>query len=452
MISDQLERLWTRTLASVEREVPKPSFETFVRPTHPVAFLDDTLIVGVPNEVARQQVESKFSHLLHRTLNLLGGVNGQTNVTLRFVITSGPRTPAALPQRPEPELRDAPSLNPKYTFDAFVVGNSNRFAHAAARAVAQMPARAYNPLFIYGGVGLGKTHLMLAIGNHICRESPRLRVLYVQTETFTNELINAIRDDHTVEFRNRYRTMDILLIDDIQFLSGKERTQEEFFHTFEALHGASRQIVISSDRPPKEILTLEERLRSRFEWGLIADMQAPDLETRIAILRKKAQMEQLEVPDETIAYIASKIEKNIRELEGALIRVVAQASLQHIEPTPENAIRILKDILPNAKPRPLTIPLIQEAVADYYGLKMDDMSTKTRTRALAFPRQVAMYLVRELTDCSLPRIGEAFGGRDHTTVIHACDKIISDMGHDPALRGVIEELTARIMSPVGGSG
>ncbi|RYD05613.1 hypothetical protein N752_08425 [Desulforamulus aquiferis] len=311
--------------------------------------------------------------------------------------------------------------------------------------MAESPAKAYNPLFIYGGVGLGKTHLMHAIGHYILENNLGLKVAYVTSEKFTNELINSIRDDQTVEFRNKYRSMDILLIDDIQFLEKKERTQEEFFHTFNTLHEANKQIIISSDRPPKEIATLEDRLRSRFEWGLITDIQSPDYETRVAILRKKAQLEGLKnISDETIAFIADKIHSNIRELEGALIRVTAFSSLEQREASPQLAAEILKDVISPSKPKIINVPLIMQTVADFYGLRIEDLKAKKRTRSVAFPRQVAMYLTRELTDLSLPKIGDEFGGRDHTTVLHACDKILGDASGDPVLQETIKELRKRI--------
>src|SRR5699024_8141486 len=310
-------------------------------------------------------------------------------------------------------------LNPKYSFDTFVIGNSNRFAHAASLAVAEAPAQSYNPLFIYGGVGLGKTHLMHAIAHYILSQSPDTKVVYVSSEKFTNELINSIREYRNEEFRNKYRNVDVLLVDDIQFIAGKEGTQEEFFHTFNALHEANKQIIISSDRPPKEIPTLEDRLRSRFEWGLIADIQAPDLETRIAILKKKAKVENINVPDDVMLYIATKIKSNIRELEGALIRMVAYSSLTNEDITVELAEEALKDIISNDKPKEITVNSIKDVVSKDFSIKIEDFNSKKRTRAIAYPRQIAMYLTRELTDLSLPKIGDEFGGRDHTTVIHA---------------------------------
>ncbi len=336
-------------------------------------------------------------------------------------------------------------LNPKYTFDTFVIGNSNRFAHAAALAVAEAPAKAYNPLFIYGGVGLGKTHLMHAIGHYILNQNSLQRVLYVSSEKFTNELINAIKDNKNEEFRSKYRNIDVLLVDDIQFIAGKERTEEEFFHTFNALYEANKQIIISSDKPPKEITSLEDRLRSRFEWGLTADMQAPDLETRIAILRKKAQLENLDVPNEIVVFIADKIASNIRELEGALNKVIAYSSLTQNEITLDIANEALKDILSANNTKVLNCATIQEVVARYFDIRPEDFKSKKRTRDIAYPRQIAMYLCRDLTDMSLPKIGEGFGGRDHTTVIHACEKINYELENNSETRRAVSEIKRNLL-------
>lgn len=310
--------------------------------------------------------------------------------------------------------------------------------------MAEAPAKAYNPLFIYGGVGLGKTHLMHAIGHYVIQHNPSAKVVYLSSEKFTNEFINSIRDNKTVEFRNKYRSVDVLLIDDIQFLAGKEQTQEEFFHTFNALHEESKQIVISSDRPPKEIPTLEDRLRSRFEWGLITDIQPPDLETRIAILRKKAKAENLDIPNEVMIYIANQIDSNIRELEGALIRVVAYSSLINRDIDTQLAAEALKDIIPSSRPRVITIIDIQRAVGEEFNLKLEDFKAKKRTKSVAFPRQIAMYLSRELTDASLPKIGDEFGGRDHTTVIHAHEKISRALATDPQMQVTIQSLIEKL--------
>ena len=345
-----------------------------------------------------------------------------------------------------PPISEEFNLNPKYIFSTFVIGNSNRLAHAASLAVSEAPAQVYNPFFIYGGVGLGKTHLMHAIGHRIKENNPNSKVVYISSEKFTNELINSIISGNPESFRQRYRNIDVLLVDDIQFLSKKEHTQEEFFHTFNTLHDANKQIIISSDRAPREIQTLEDRLRSRFEWGLITDIQPPDLETRIAVLRKKAMMESLNVPNEVIVYIASRIENNIRELEGALIRVIAYASLNNQPIDIDLATEALKDIFPDGRPKQITTDLIKDIVAAYFKLKLEDLSAKKRTRNVAFPRQIAMYLCRELTEISLPKIGELFGGRDHTTVIHAHDKIHRERNSDAKLNNTIKDLIKRIES------
>ncbi|HEY5524274.1 MAG TPA: chromosomal replication initiator protein DnaA, partial [Clostridium sp.] len=336
------------------------------------------------------------------------------------------------------------TLNPKYTFDSFVIGNSNRFAHAASLAVAESPAKAYNPLFIYGGVGLGKTHLMHAIGHYILQNNPNSKVVYVSSEKFTNELINSIKDDKNEEFRQKYRNVDILLIDDIQFIGGKERTQEEFFHTFNALHDANKQIILSSDRPPKEIPTLEDRLRSRFEWGLIADIQIPDFETRMAILKKKAEVESLNVPNEVMVYIATKIKSNIRELEGALIRIVAYSSLTNRQITVELATEALKDIISKKQGKNITISIIQDIVSSYFDLRVEELKSQRRTRNVSNPRQIAMYLSRKLTDMSLPKIGEEFGGRDHSTVIHAYEKISDNLKTDESLQHTVADIIKKL--------
>ncbi|MCL5045695.1 MAG: chromosomal replication initiator protein DnaA [Actinobacteria bacterium] len=443
----ELSFIWSQTLTLLEKEVPRPSFETWLKNARPVALYEDSIVIGAPNDLAKSRLESLYSASIKRAIRTITN----RDIKLSFVIPGS--DPATLDNDsyhyqyqgslPSNESLFKP-LNPRYTFETFVVGNSNRFAHAACLAVAETPARAYNPLFLYGGVGLGKTHLMHAIGHFVLGERPSARVCYITSETFTNEFINCLRDNNTVDFQNRYRNVDVLLIDDIQFIAGKERTQEEFYHTFNAIHEANKQIVISSDRPPKEIPTLEDRLRSRFEWGLICDIQIPDLETRIAILRKKAKIERLSVPDDVMLHIATRIDTNIRWLEGALNRVIAHATLHSIEISLDSAAEALKDILPSNKPKQITIALIQQTVAAHYSLKLEDFKIRKRTRAVAFPRQVAMYLAREMTDYSLPKIGEEFGGRDHTTVIHACEKIAEDISRDPALAATIKELTEKL--------
>ena len=411
----------------------KPSYESFVKAMAPVALQGDVFVFAVPSRLAKEWVETRYASLIHGALQEVLARSVAIHLT---VVEEAPRA-VAVPAIRAPE---GFPLSPKYTFDTFVIGSGNRFAHAAAMAVAEAPARAYNPLFIYGGVGLGKTHLLQAIGHHVIHRKQLHRVAYISSEKFTNELINSIRDDRTLEFRTKYRNVDVLLIDDIQFLAGKERTQEEFFHTFNTLHEASRQIIITSDRPPKEIPTLEDRLRSRFEWGLIADIQPPDVETRIAILRKKAEIDGIAVPDEVTEFIAQRIQSNIRELEGALIRVVAYATLTRSAMTAALAGEILKELLPSPSSRPITIQIIQKAVAEHFGIRIEEMRAKRRTKGVAFPRQVAMYLARELTDASLPRIGEEFGGRDHTTVMHACERVKEALAQDTYLAAGIKKL------------
>lgn len=444
MIRNEVLETWEKVLKVIEKKLNKQSFETWLKPLNPLGCHDNTVIIEVPNNFSREWLNERYSSLIKDAFKELSG----TDVAIQYLLSNeiSQLRPSRGKKSNNNKFEDYSiiNLNPKYTFDTFVVGNSNRFAHAACLAVAESPAKAYNPLFIYGGVGLGKTHLMHAIGQSILSQSNHLKVNYVTSEKFTNELINSIRDDKTVEFRNKYRNMDILLVDDIQFLAGKERTQEEFFHTFNTLYEANKQIIISSDRPPKEIPTLEDRLRSRFEWGLITDIQPPDLETRIAILRKKAQLESLSVPDETVFYIANRIQSNIRELEGALIRVIAYASLNGESINPDMAADMLKDIITPNKPRRITVELIQEKVAERYEMRPDDFKAKKRTRAVAYPRQIAMYITRELTDLSLPKIGESFGGRDHTTVIHACDKISQELQENPGLQETVKDIIRKI--------
>jgi chromosomal replication initiator protein len=439
----QIQELWERTLHVIQDKIARPSFETWLKATAAMELKGDTLIVSAPNDFAREWLESRYADLVRDTLREVTG----TQLRVQFVSQSEEKeTSGGMEAEYQDELEQPPKaqLNPRYTFDTFVIGAGNRFAHAASLAVAEAPAKAYNPLFIYGGVGLGKTHLMHAIGHYVLEHTPSARVVYLSSEKFTNEFINAIRDNKATQFRNKYRSVDILLIDDIQFLAGKEQTQEEFFHTFNALHEANKQIIISSDRPPKEIPTLEDRLRSRFEWGLITDVQPPDLETRIAILRKKAIADNLDVPGEVLAFIADRVDTNIRELEGALIRVVAYSALMNQPVTPELAAEALKDIMPNSRPRMITIQDIQQEVSTFYRLKVEDLKGKKRTKSVALPRQIAMYLCRELTDYSLPKIGEDFGGRDHTTVIHAHEKISRIIGQDPQLQQAVNELKKRI--------
>ncbi len=440
--------LWAKALQEIEKKLSKPSFETWLKSTKAHALQNDTLIITAPNEFARDWLESRYLHLIAETIYDLTGAE----LGIKFIIPQNQldeefelKTPEKkATKNDEPAENSQNMLNQKYTFDTFVIGSGNRFAHAASLAVAEAPAKAYNPLFLYGGVGLGKTHLMHSIGHYVQEHNPNAKVVYLSSEKFTNEFINSIRDNKAVEFRNKYRNVDILLIDDIQFLAGKESTQEEFFHTFNTLHEESKQIVISSDRPPKEIPTLEDRLRSRFEWGLITDITPPDLETRIAILRKKAKAEGLDIPNEVMLYIANQINTNIRELEGALIRIVAYSSLINKDINADLAAEALKDIIPSSRPKVITIFEIQKVVGQHYSVKLEDFKAKKRTKSIAFPRQIAMYLSRELTDSSLPKIGEEFGGRDHTTVIHAHEKITKLLNTDTQLQKQINEIITQL--------
>ncbi|APQ76791.1 chromosomal replication initiator protein DnaA [Clostridium botulinum] len=442
-MSTHLTETWEKAINIIKGELTEVSFNTWIKSINPISLENNSLKLAVPNDFTKGILESRYKDLIVNALKLLTS----KKYNIDFIVTTEEKIEKNHNnEKSNIVVNDEMStmLNPKYTFDSFVIGNSNRFAHAASLAVAESPAKAYNPLFIYGGVGLGKTHLMHAIGHYILNNNPKSQVVYVSSEKFTNELINSIKDDKNVEFRNKYRNIDILLVDDIQFIAGKERTQEEFFHTFNALYEANKQIIISSDRPPKEIPTLEDRLRSRFEWGLIADIQAPDFETRMAILKKKADVEKLNIPNEVMVYIATKIKSNIRELEGALIRIVAFSSLTNKEISVDLASEALKDIISSKQTRQVTIDIIQEVVANYYNLKIEDLKSARRTRNIAFPRQIAMYLSRKLTDMSLPKIGEEFGGRDHTTVIHAYEKISNNLKKDESLQNAINELNKRI--------
>ncbi|BBI30602.1 chromosomal replication initiator protein DnaA [Cohnella abietis] len=438
--------VWQQVLSVIQTKLSKPSFDTWFKATKASFLNDDVVIVTAPTTFAVEWLETRYTKLVASTLSDYIGRKVDVKFSIEEIRPAEPVEAFTQPTNRQPVLEEPMMhmLNPKYTFDTFVIGAANRFAHAASLAVAELPAKSYNPFFMYGGVGLGKTHLMHAIGHYILEHNPHMKVLYLSSEKFTNEFINAIRDNRGESFRNKYRNIDVLLIDDIQFLAGKEGTQEEFFHTFNALHEEHKQIVISSDRPPKEIPTLEERLRSRFEWGLITDIQPPDLETRIAILRKKAKAENLDIPNEAMMYIANMIDSNIRELEGALIRIVAYSSLTNQDISAHLAAEALKDILPTGRNRLITMQDIQQRVGDYYGLKLEDFKARKRTKAVAFPRQIAMYLSRELTDYSLPKIGDAFGGRDHTTVIHAHEKISQLLKVDQDLYKIINSLTEKI--------
>jgi len=444
MVAD-LKNLWDKTLDIIKSELSEVSFNTWIKSCEPMSISSDTIKISVPNSFTQDILDKRYKDLV---INSIKAVCSKI-YKIEFIIMSDGYDNN---ENNTPEISKSiivndemsSTLNPKYTFKSFVIGNSNRFAHAASLAVAESPAKAYNPLFIYGGVGLGKTHLMHAIGHYILASNPNAKVVYVSSEKFTNELINAIKDDKNEEFRNKYRNVDILLIDDIQFIAGKERTQEEFFHTFNALHDANKQIILSSDRPPKEIPTLEDRLRSRFEWGLIADIQVPDFETRMAILKKKADVENLNIANEVMGYIATKIKSNIRELEGALIRIIAYSSLTNREVTVDLATEALKDIISKKQGKHVTIDIIQDVVSSYFNLRIEDLKSQRRTRNVVYPRQIAMYLSRKLTDMSLPKIGEEFGGRDHTTVIHAYEKISDNLKVDDSLQQTVNDLTKKL--------
>jgi len=436
-----LEDLWARLIESLARTLPAPVLDNWIRPCRLVAVEGDHLRIGAPNKFSRDWLAQNYLDALHQAAREVLG--GHPRITL-IVEEAAAAEPA-----PPPRMERAPGggtvegLNPRYTFDAFVVGSSNQFAQAACQAVAELPSRAYNPLFIYGGVGLGKTHLLHAVGHQCVRLFPGMSVAYLSSERFTNELINAIRYDRTAEFRARYRTIDLLLIDDIQFISGKERTQEEFFHTFNDLYESRKQIIVSSDSSPKDIPEIEERLRSRFEWGLIADIQPPDFETRVAIIKKKAALERIRLGDDVAYLIASRIKSNIRELEGSLTRMIAFCALTGREMTVDLAQEVLGELWGEDE-KIITIDQIQRRVCDFFGLKLSDLKAKNRTKAIAFPRQVAMYLSRQMTHSSLSEIGRAFGGKDHTTVLHAVDKIQTLLQEDPKFRKTIDGLVQSV--------
>ena len=429
---ENIHELWQYILTEMKEKVSKPSYDTWLSETKASDVTDDVFTVLVPNEFIRNWLEKKYLKVIKQLLLEITGQDLSVNFVIENESGNKKEVSAIIIDGEEAKPQEQRNmLNPKYTFETFVVGATNRFAHAAALAVAEAPAKSYNPLFIYGGVGLGKTHLMHAIAHYVQEYHPQKNVIYLSSEKFTNEFINAIMENNAEIFRNKYRNVDILLIDDIQFLAGKEQTQEEFFHTFNTLHEENKQIIITSDRQPKEIPTLEERLRSRFEWGLITDISPPDLETRIAILAKKARAEGLDdISSDVMHYIANQIDTNIRELEGALIRVIAYASLVNSDVNVQLAADALKSIIKNREPEKVTIEKIQSYISENYAVSVDDLLSKKRTQAIAYPRQIAMYLSRELTDNSLPKIGEAFGGRDHTTVIHAHRKIGDQVEED----------------------
>jgi chromosomal replication initiator protein len=432
---------WDKILHHMERRVNPHSFSTWFRPTRQESAENGRIVVRVPTRLFRKRLSETYGELLQAVLHEVG----MPDAHVEFVCTeaepvAAPRSDTAAPSQAKLDFDSIDhQLNPRYTFDTFVVGGSNQFAHAAALAVAEQPSKFYNPYFLYGGVGMGKTHLMQAIGHLIKKRNPAMRLTYISAEKFTNEVINSLRFDRMTTLRDRFRTLDVLLVDDIQFISGKERTQEEFFFTFNALYDQQKQIVISSDCPPKEISSIEERLRSRFEWGLIADIGPPDLETKIAILQKKAELERVRLPDEVAEFIARSIRSNVRELEGALTRLVAYASLTGAEINLATAQQALRNLIDTQDKR-VTIELIQKRVGEHFGLRAPDLKMRSNSKAIAFPRQVAMYLVKQLTSASLPEIGRQFGGKHHTTVLHSINKIEQMRRNDKELNRTINRL------------
>ena len=444
------QEIWKKVLEVAESEISKTTFNTFLKDTELKEIRDNVAYIFVIHEFYADWLNSNYKDVIQTIMKDIIGYEvdpkfytaeqlAELDETSRKQSNTVNKTSAI-----DDSHDDIDQFNTHNTFDTFVIGPGNRFPHAASLAVAEAPAQAYNPLFIYGGVGLGKTHLMHAIGHHVLSNKPNAKVLYTSSEKFTNDFIKSIRNNEPEAFREKYRNIDVLLIDDIQFIQNKEQTQEEFFHTFNELHQNNKQIVISSDRPPKEIAKLEDRLRSRFEWGLIVDITPPDYETRMAILQKKIEEENLDIPPEALNYIANQIQSNIRELEGALTRLLAYSKLQGKPITTELTAEALKDIIQSPKSKKITIQDIQKIVGQYYSVRIEDFSAKKRTKSIAYPRQIAMYLSRELTDFSLPKIGEEFGGRDHTTVIHAHEKIANDIKSDPTFKQEVENLEKEI--------
>ena len=443
--------IWDKVLEIAQERISNTSYQTFIKDTQLYSLKNDEAIILVSLPFNASWLNQRYSEIMQAIIYDVIGyevkphfISEDELASYNYVNTKEVQEPQVQHSSIDDKTWGKEQFNMHNTFDTFVIGPGNRFPHAASLAVAEAPAEAYNPLFIYGGVGLGKTHLMHAIGHHVLSNKPNAKVIYTSSEKFTNEFIKSIRDNETEAFREKYRKIDVLLIDDIQFIQNKEQTQEEFFHTFNELHQNNKQIVISSDRPPKEIAKLEDRLRSRFEWGLIVDITPPDYETRMAILQKKIEEENLDIPPEALNYIANQIQSNIRELEGALTRLLAYSKLQGKPITTELTAEAIKDIIQSPKSKKITIQDIQKVVGQYYSVRIEDFSAKKRTKSIAYPRQIAMYLSRELTDFSLPKIGEEFGGRDHTTVIHAHEKIANDIKSDPTFKQEVENLEKEI--------
>ena len=449
---------WLQILAALEKKVIRQSFETWLKPTRYSHAAGRTLYVRVPSPEF-QHIGDKYGDLIQEAIDLqslefddVSFVTAEEDPSIppqrkdggfapvsAHAPTAPPTAPARTPEQARFDWSTAAQLNPRYTFDAFVIGNGNQFARAAALAVAERPSRAYNPLFLYGGVGMGKTHLMHAIGHEVKRRQPVASICYVSAEKFTKEMITSLRNDRMTSFRDRFRTVDVLLIDDIQFIAQKERTQEEFFHTFNALHESMKQIVIASDRPPKELAEIEDRLRSRFEWGLIADIQPPDLETKVAILQKKAESEQVQLPTDVALFVASNVRTNVRELEGALVRLIAWCQLNRMEITLASTQQCLKQFI-DMQVRKITIEAIQRAVAEHFGMRVSDLKQKNNSRNVVVPRQIAMYLAKQMTEASLPEIGRQFGNKHHTTVMHSISKIDEQRRTDKDLHRTVNKL------------
>lgn len=454
-MSEQWEDLWQKALELIKTELGNDqSFNIWFKPIRAISLEDGVITLEVPNKFFKTWLLDKYLPLISSSLRASSGAELKIEIKAaqpgdQPLDTQNPQAAkkdklfGIFPARSTQDHAREIGLQPKYTFESFVVGPSNRFAQATALAVADSPAKTYNPLFIYGGVGLGKTHLMHAIGQRSLAKFPRSKILYMSSEAFTNQLISAIQNRSMADFKKKYRSVDILMIDDIQFIAGKESTQEEFFHTFNSLYDTHKQIVVSSDRPPKEIKDLEDRLVSRFGWGLVTDIQPPDFETRSAILKKKSERETIALPDDVLYFLAEKIKTNIRELEGALIRVVAYAKLVDTDVTVDLVKDVLKDMISEGEKK-VTIDIIQKKVSEYFDIRLSDMRAKKRSKAIAYPRQIAMYLARKLTDYSLPEIGESFGGRDHTTVMHACDKVEGDIKSKGEFRNLVDKLAKSI--------
>lgn len=437
--------IWSSINTCLKENLSEPGFQTFLSSTSPKQFENNILTIQVPNAFSREWIKEKCEPILKSYFSTTEFRDILFHYEIFFEDKKDPQLDIlSFSTQKKEESGSKNNFNEKYTFDNFVVGHNNRFAHAASEAVSKAPAKAYNPLFIYGSVGLGKTHLLHAIGLEIKKKNPKSKIDLISSEKFTNELINAIKDKKVEAFRAKYRTLDVLLVDDIQFLAGKEQTQEEFFHTFNDLHSNNKQIILTSDRPPKEIPTLEVRLRTRFEWGLIADIQPPELETRIAILRKKIELNNFSVSDDILHYIATQIPSNVREMEGALTRIVAYASLLSTEVTLSIASNVIRDMVGIKQEKPLSINHIKRKVCDYFNISNSELCSKDRSKDIAFARQIAMYLARELTNVSLPKIGENFGNRDHSTVMHACDKIKSMLQTDPDTKSIVTVLISNI--------